>query len=138
MEPLVVDSNVIVASFLENEQHHGQAQQYIDGLEQGHYIFHLPTLANVEVTSAIRRRAERNWMALVATWKQNVADWEQADTLVLYPLDRNRMDHASDIALRYQLKGSDCVFARLAEELGMTVTTFDQEILDRFPLANPA
>ena len=125
-----------MASFLENEQHHGQAQQYIDGLEQGDYIFHLPTLANVEVTSAIRRRAERNWMALVATWKQNVADWEQAGSLVLYPLDRNRMDHASDIALRYQLTGSDCVFAGLAEELGIPIRTFDQEILGRFPLAN--
>ena len=136
MEPLVVDSNIIVASFLENEQHHDQAQEYIDGLERGDYIFHLPTLANVEVTSAIRRRAEHNWMALIAAWMQNVADWEQAGTLILYPLDRNRMDHALDIALRYRLKGSDCVFAGLAEELGIPIKTFDQEVLDRFPLAN--
>jgi len=65
-----------------------------------------------------------------------VADWEQDGTLMLYPLDRNRMDHASDIALRYRLSGLDCVFAALAEELGIPIKTFDQEILDRFPLAN--
>lgn len=135
MEPLVVDSSIIVASFLANERHHDQARGYIDGLERGGYIFHLPTLAEVEVTSAIRR-SEKNWMALVAAWRQNVIDWEQDGILFLYPLDRDRMERASGIAVRYLLRGSDSVFAALAEEMDIPIKTFDQEILDRFPSAN--
>jgi len=75
-------------------------------------------------------------MALVAAWRQNVIDWEQDGILFLYPLDRDRMERASDIAVRYLLRGSDSVFAALAEELDISIKTFDQEILDRFPLAN--
>jgi len=56
--------------------------------------------------------------------------------MVLYPLNRNRMELASSIAIRFRLRGADSVFAALAEELEIPLKTFDQEILDRFPLAN--
>ena len=136
MEILVVDSSVIVASFLVDEEKHQQAQEYINGLERGEYVFHLPMLANIEVTSAIRRRATRNLVTLVSTWKQNVSDWERDGLLILYPLDRDRMDKAADIALLYGLKGSDCVFAELDLELDVSIKTFDKELLIRFPTAS--
>ncbi len=63
-------------------------------------------------------------------------DWEQDGILFLYPLDRDRMERASGIAVRYLLRGSDSVFAALAEEMDIPIKTFDQEILDRFPSAN--
>ena len=136
MVSLVVDSNIIVASFLVNEEKHQQAQEYFNRLERGDYTFHLPMLANIEVTSAIRRRAARNWVGLVSTWKQNVADWEQDGSLVMYPLDRDRMDKATDIALQYGFRGQDCVFAELALELDVPLKTFDKELLVRFPTAS--
>lgn len=119
-----------------NEEKHQQALEYINGLERGDYTFHLPMLANVEVTSAIRRRATRNWIGLVSTWKLNVSDWERDGLLILYPLDRDRMDKASGIALQYRLRSLDCIFAQLALELNVPIKTFDQELLTRFPTAS--
>lgn len=136
MESLVIDSNIFVASFLVNEDKHQQAQQYINGLERGDYTFHAPMLVNVEVTSAIRRRAIRNWIMLASIWKQNVVDWERDGSLILYPLDRDRMDGAAGVALQYGFSGQDSVFAQLALELDVPIKTFDKELLDRFPTAS--
>ena len=132
MEQIAVDSNVIVASFLDWEDFHQRGQSYINGLESGDYTFHLPMLVVVEVTSAIGRRARRGRQALLTTWKQNVADWEKDGKLVLYPLERDRMENAVNIAIRDRLRGSDAVIAALAEELELPLKTFDNEVLDRF------
>ncbi|MCH8892115.1 MAG: type II toxin-antitoxin system VapC family toxin [Chloroflexi bacterium] len=136
MESIVVDSSIIVASFLANEKNHQHALEYINGLERGDYTFHLPMLASIEVTSAIRRRATRNWIALVSTWNKSVADWERDDMLIMYPLDRDRMNKASDIAARYGFRAQDCIFAELALELNVPFKTFDKELLERFPTAS--
>ena len=136
MESLVIDSSIFVSSFLVNEGNHQEALEYINGFERGGYTFHLPMLAVIEATSAIRRRAQRNWMTLASTWKQNLADWERGGSLIMYPLDRDRMDKAADIALRYGLRGLDCVFAELASELDVPFKTFDKDVLERFPTAS--
>ena len=133
----MVDSDVIVASFLDFETHHNDARHYIDGLENGDYVFHLPMLVVVEVTSAIRRKARNNRVAFLNVWQQNVVDWEQDGKLVLYSLDRDRMNNARNVAERYGLRGSDSVIAALAEELRFSLRTFDQEILDRYGQASP-
>lgn len=127
---------MIVASFLANEANHQRALEYINGLERGDYIFHLPMLANIEVTSAIRRRTTHNWIALVSAWVRSVADWERDGLLIMYPLDRDRMNKASGIALQYGFRAQDCIFAELALELDIPIKTFDQELLERFPAAS--
>ena len=127
---------MIVASFLESEAHHENARQYINGLENGNFVFHLPMLVVVEVMSAIRRRAVNNWVALVSVWKQNVFDWENTGKIVLYPLNRDRMNRAVDLAEQILLRGADSVTAALAEELDMPLRTFDSEILARFQRAS--
>jgi predicted nucleic acid-binding protein len=132
LQPVVVNSNIIAASFLASDRLHQQGRTYIDGLEAGDYVFHLPMLVIVEVTSAIRRQAEKHWLALLSALKQSVVDWEQDGKLVLYTLDRGRMDASVNIAERDRLKGADAVIAALAEELDMPLKTFDSEILDRF------
>jgi predicted nucleic acid-binding protein len=132
MEQIVVDSSIIVASFLESEDSHQRGLEYINSLENGDYIFHLPMIVVVEVTAAIRRRALRSWQTFLSVWKQNIMDWERDGKVVLYPLDRDRMDRSVNIAQRHRLRGSDAVIAALAEELDMPLRTFDTEILARF------
>ena len=132
MEPVVVDTNVMVASSLESEPHHHLGQAYIDGLMTGDYVFHLPMLVVVEVIATINRRVQRNRLALVTTWQQRFADWERDGKISLYPLDRQRMANAVNIAQRDRLKGPDSVIAALAEELDMPLKTFDREVVDRF------
>ena len=136
MESIVVDTNVLVASSLESGPTHRAAQTYIDGLETGDWIFHLPMLVVVEVIATINRRAQRNRLALLATWDQNFVDWERDGRIILYPLDRQRTDRAIAVAQRDHLRGPDSVIAALADELGIPLKTFDSEIIDRFPLAS--
>ncbi len=99
-------------------------------------MFHLPMLVVVEVTSAISRRARNNRVTFLNVWQQNVVDWEQDGKLVLYSLDRGRMNSAGNVAVRHGLKGVDSVIAALAEELSLSLRTFDREIITRFPQAS--
>ncbi len=136
MEPIVVDSSVIVASLLEADVFHRQGQEYVEMLAQGDFIFHLPMLVAVEVMSAISRRATKNRLALLERWKQIMVDWESSGKIFLYSLDSDRMDKAVNIARSHRLRGADSVIAALAEELGMPLKTYDTEILARFPQAS--
>ena len=136
MERLVVDSSILAASFLETDRFHQESINFIVGLENGGYTFHVPYLGLVEVISAVSRQPRTNRLAVLARTIQSLTDWEQTGVMVLYPLNRDRMELASSIAIRFRLRGADSVFAALAEELDIPLKTFDQEIPDRFPLAN--
>lgn len=132
MEPIVLDSNLLAASFLEFDLFHQRGQAYIDGLENGDYVLHLPMLIAVEVMSTISRRALKNRLSLMLTWRQNLADWELDGKIILYPLDRNRMENSLRASEQYRLRGADSIIAALADELGMPLKTFDREILARY------
>ena len=129
MESIVVDSSIIVSSFLESDNFHEIGRNYINLLENGDYVFHLPMLVVVEVMSAISRRTGQNRLPLMITWEQNIADWERDGKLMLYPLDRQRLNDALITAERYRLKGSDTIIAALAEELDLPLRTADGEML---------
>lgn len=137
MEHLVVDSSVLVASFLPNDTWNERSQAYINGLENGGFTFHLPMLIMVEIMSAISRQNQSNRQALLARARTSLSDWERDGKIILYEFDRNRMDRAINIAQNHRFKrGADSVFAALAEELTIPLKTFDMEILARFQQAS--
>ena len=131
-QPLVVDSSVIAAHFIEEDAHHTDARAYIDGLERGDYVFHLPMLVVVEVSATIRRRLRR-WRRSYAQWHAKLAQWEREGKVTLYPLSRERMEGAAAAALGRRLSGADSVISALAEELNMPLRTFDRELRERGP-----
>ena len=132
VEEVVVDASVLVASFLEHQDHHTKASEYIRGLEAGDYFFHLPRLALIETLAAVNRRARRNQQAYVANAKSSFEQWLAEGKITFYDLEESRTRNAVDIALRDHLSGSDAVYAALAEELGLELKTFDQEQSQRF------
>jgi predicted nucleic acid-binding protein len=136
MEQIVVDSNLLVAAFLESDAFHEKSQQYINGLENGDYIFHLSMLVVVEVMGVIARQPQRNRLALLARVEKSLSEWERDGRILLYPLDRNRMNIALNIAQQYRLRGMDAVIAALAEELDLPLITFDTELQQRFQRAS--
>jgi predicted nucleic acid-binding protein len=136
LEAIVVDSDVLVASFLESEPHHAEARHYIDALENGDCIFHLPMLVPVEVVSAIWRRTQKLGVTLVTRARISLQDWESTGKMLLYPLNRERMDLGMDAALNYRLRGTDSIVASLADELSMPLRTFDHEMQRRSPRAS--
>ncbi|MCH8350679.1 MAG: PIN domain-containing protein [Chloroflexi bacterium] len=137
MADLVADANVLVASFLPADRFHQLGREYVQEIETGDNIFHLPTLVPVEVLAAVWRRSQRQGMALVTRAKKTLDDWEAAGNIVLYPLTGERMTVAINTAVKYRLSGADAVVAGLAEELSIPLKTFDNEIIERFHLASP-
>jgi predicted nucleic acid-binding protein len=105
MEHLVIDSNILVASFIESEEFHCRSQQYINGLENGDYIFHLSMLVITEVLATIIRRSPRNRQTLLIRARKSLDDWEQDSKIILYPLGRNRMENAVNTAQQHRLRG---------------------------------
>ncbi len=137
VEQVVVDSSVLAASFLPDDSFHQQSLSYIDGLEAGDYIFHLPMLVWIEVLASVSRRARRNRVSLLSRARQSFGSWESAGKIILYPLDRDRMNRAVNISERYSLRGADSVVAALADELDLPLRAYDREILERYELASP-
>ena len=136
MESIVVDSSILVSSFLVHEETHQQALEYISGLQQGDYTFHLPMLVIAEVIAAISRQSTTNRLALLARAGQSLKEWEQSGKISLYPFDHDRLQLSVTVAQRDRLRGADSVVAALAEELGLPLKTFDGEILTRFSQAS--
>ena len=136
MEHFVVDTNILVASFNESDSLQPQSRPYIEGLEIGSYIFHLPMLVIAELIGTMSRIPTANRLALLARTNQSLREWERSGKIALYPLDQERLELSLTIAQRDRLKGADSVVAALAEELGMPLKTFDGEILARFSQAS--
>lgn len=131
-EDLVADSSLLAAYFLESDSFHQSAQEFIAQFDNGHYRLHVPMLVLVETIAAIRRRLGPNWQAKVNEALAAVYEWERQGRLILYPLDRRAMEGALRISQRFGFKGADSVIAALAEDLGYSLKTFDNEILNRF------
>jgi len=127
----------MVAYLLDSDEFHQRSRHYIEGLEKGDYTFHLPMLVAVEVMASVSRRPQMNRLAIINAWQRTLLDWESGGKTILYPLDRNRMNNAANVAIRDRLKGSDAVIAALAEELDMPLRTFDSELQQRFSRAQP-
>ena len=102
-EPLVVDSSLIAASYIPSDDHHEMGLEYTNALDRGEYVFHLPMLVVVEVTSAIRRR-DRRWRWAGRRWQNDLEQWESDGKVILYPLNRARMENSTSAAW-----GADCV-----------------------------
>lgn len=136
MESIVVDSSILVASFLVHEEKYREAAKYITDLERGDYIFHLPMLVIAEVIAAISRQPAANRLALLARPDQSLRTWEQYGKISLYSLDRNRLELSVTIAQQDRLRGAEPVVAALSEELRFPLKTFDEEILTRFSQAS--
>jgi len=109
--------------------------EYINGLEQGGYVFHLPMLVIAELIASISRQATTHRLALLARAEQSLRAWERSGKISLYPLDRGRLELSLAVTQRDRLRGADSVIAALSEELDMPLRTFDKEILERFPAA---
>ena len=136
MEHIVLDANVVAASFPEEDKFHQESQTYIEGLESGDYTIHLPMLVMVEVVSAIWRRTQKQGMAFVTRARTSLQGWESSGRLVPYPLDERRMALAMDAAIKYRLSGADSIVSFLADELDMPFVTFDSTLQRRVPRAS--
>lgn len=135
MEDVVADSSLLVAYFLESDVFHQSAREFFADLDSGGRKLHLPMLVMVETISAIRRRLGQSSQTTITDAFATIYQWERQQKLVFYPLNRERMEAALRLAEGNALRGADSIIAALAEELGIALKTYDNEILRRFQRA---
>lgn len=135
MEDVVADSSLLVAYFLESDAFHQPAMEFMAELDSGGHKLHLPMLVMVETISAIRRRLGQSSQTTINDAFATVYQWERQEKVVFYPLNRERMEAALRLADGNALRGADSIIAALAEELGIALKTYDNEILRRFQRA---
>ena len=136
MDEVVVDSNLIVASFLSKDQFHQEGKAYTEALQRGDYRFHLSTLVIVEVVSGVSRQVRRYKPAFVERVRRSIDVWERSGGIILYELNRDRIQFAASAAERYGLRSLDAIHAALADELALPLKTCDQDVLTRYPGAS--
>ncbi len=135
MEDVVADSSLLVAYFLESDVFHQSAREFFADLDSGGRKLHLPMLVMVETISAIRRRLGQSSQTTINDAFATIYQWERQQKLVFYPLNRERMEAALRLAEGNALRDADSIIAALAEELGIALKTYDNEILRRFQRA---
>lgn len=136
IEELVLDTSIFIVSLVdeskldpEGKKQSPLAMPYINGLEQGNYLIHLPRIAIVEIAGVIRRKAGAG---LAAAVKNRLAQWVSLGLIRLYDLEETRMSSAIDVVIQHNvsrrrsLSAPDAIFISLAEELGIRVVTFDK------------
>jgi len=130
-EALVIDSSVFVAHFWTSDEHHDRAEPYIAGIEKGDTVFHIPTLAIVEICAVVTRRVSK---AVALAARLRLEQWAEKGLITVYELDKERAYKSANAAMDYRLRGADAVFLGLAEELGLNIITFDSKSLaKRYP-----
>jgi predicted nucleic acid-binding protein len=137
-EHLVLDANLFVVSLLrpgrlnpEELRQRPAAREYVRRLQARDLVVHLPRLALAEVCGAIARRS----IAQAQAVERIFAAWTEAELVRWYDLDSNRMHQAVEVAILRRLRGGDSIYAALADELGMSLRTYDTELLERSPRA---
>ena len=133
---IVVDTNVFIVSLIDESQLNAEeraqrpsAIAYIDGLENGHCVVHLPRIAFIEIIGVTRSKTGAGTASAI---KNRLEEWASLGLLKLYALEEARMNSAVDLVMRHNLSkrrslsAADAEFIALAEELEISLITFEK------------
>jgi len=128
MKDVVVDSNVFIASLIENDTFYNESIDIIEKMNMKELIFHISPIIPIEVSCAIARRIgvkEAN------ETREIIQNWIKEKKIYIYELNETRMLEAQNYGTKYKLKGMDAIIVQLALELNNPLITFDNEIIER-------
>lgn len=128
MKGVVVDSNVFIASLIENDKFHKVGINIIEKMNLEELIFHISMITPIEVSCAIARRIgvkEANESGEI------IQNWIKEKKIAIYELNEKRMYEAQNYGTKYKLKGMDAIIVQLTLELNIPLITFDNEIIER-------
>ena len=128
MKDIVVDSNVFIASLIENDKFHNESIDIFEKMSMKELIFHISPIIPIEVSCAIARRIG------VKEAKESIEiiqNWIKEKKIYIYELSETRMLEAQNYGTKYKLKGMDAIIVQLALELNNPLITFDNEIIER-------
>ena len=135
-QEIVVDTNVFIVSLIDQSRLNAEEQKqrplavsYINGLQSGRYVIHLPRIAVIEIAGVTRVKAG---IAIAAAIKNRLAQWVGLGLIRLYDLQEPRTTLATDLVIQHNLSrrrslsAPDATFIALAEELEIPLITFEK------------
>ena len=127
MKGVVVDSNVFIASLIEEDKFYKISIDFIEKMNIKELIFHISMIIPIEVSCAIARRIG----AKEANESEEIIhNWIKEKKVVVYELNEKRMVESQNYGTKYKLKGMDAIIVQLALELNLPLITFDNEIIE--------
>ena len=128
MKGVVVDSNVFIASLIENDKFHKVGINIIEKMNLEELIFHVSMITPIEVSCAIARRIG---VKDATESGEIIQNWIKEKKIAIYELNEKRMYEAQNYGTKYKLKGMDAIIVQLTLELNIPLITFDNEIIER-------
>jgi predicted nucleic acid-binding protein len=124
--PFAIDASVFLNAFLSAESGSETSKEMLTQLQSQAVPLIAPTLLLPETAAAISRGQDNPELA-----RQFSSTLQRLPHLVLVPLDQILAQHALDIAAYHRLRGSDAVYAAVAQRFACPLVTLDREQHDR-------
>ena len=126
MGPLTIDASVFLNAFNPGEDGHEISKELLARLLRLGVPLNAPSLLLPELASAIRRGLDNPDLA-----RQFARAISHLPHLTLIPLDELLAQQAVDAAALYRLRGSDAVYAAVAQRFACPLITLDKQQHDR-------
>lgn len=123
-----VDASVHVSALSPAEADSVHSQAFLTQVHQRSIPLFCPTLLLVEVAAAVARALDGAEQA--AALVKVLRGWSNQ---ALVPLDEALAHQAAGLAATARLRGSDAVYAAVAQQYGTTLVTLDRQQLERLP-----
>jgi len=124
--PFTIDASVFLNAFNPVESGSEISKEMLAQLQSQAVPLIAPTLLLPETAAAISRGQNNPDLA-----RQFATTLQRLPNLVLIPLDQILAQQAVDIAALHRLRGSDAVYAAVAQRFACPLVTLDQEQHDR-------
>ncbi len=123
---MIVDANVWVSAFIREDVFHRRSRLWFRSMSESGVTTAVPSFGLVEVAGAIARIQNSPQRGL------RVARWIAASPAIqIIPMQPVLVEKAIELASNYQLRGADAVYVAAAYELGVSLVTWDAEMLAR-------
>ena len=124
--PFTIDASVFLNAFIPFESGSEASKEILARLQSQSVPIIAPVLLIPEIAAAISRGQNNPELA-----RQFAVTLQRLPHLVLIPLDQILAQQAADIAAIHRLRGSDAVYAVVAQRFACPLITLNQEQHDR-------
>lgn len=122
-----LDSSVIVSYILKDELNSSKAEEILNNIAQRNYKIIVPLTVLVEIVSAVKRRTGSSELS-----SKILEKFCQAPNFLFVEITLQNIIKASQIAIKYGLRGMDSVIVQISEEYKTELITFDREIEEKY------
>jgi predicted nucleic acid-binding protein len=124
--PFAIDASVFLNAFLPAESGSETSKELLAQLQSQAIPIVAPVLLLPEIAAVLSRGQSNSELA-----RQFAGSMQRLPHLILIPIDRTLARQALDIAATHRLRGSDAVYAAVAQRFACPLVTLDREQHDR-------